>query len=51
MVVLMLFLLQAEQEKLKKKKRFDFLDILLTARVIETLTPLVNILTKINLNA
>lgn len=36
----MLFLLQDEQEKLKKKKRFDFLDILLAARVIETVLEL-----------
>lgn len=35
-----LFLLQDEQEKLKKKKRFDFLDILLAARVIETVLEL-----------
>jgi len=32
----MLFLSQDEQEKLKKKKRFDFLDILLAARVKAT---------------
>ena len=31
-----LLLSQDEQEKLKKKKHFDFLDTLLAARVIET---------------
>ena len=37
----MWYLLQDEQEKLKKKKHLDFLDILLAARVIETSTSLV----------
>ena len=33
---LFFFLSQDEQEKLKKKRHFDFLDTLLAARVIET---------------